>query len=183
MIVRMTDSIFAKINRMLRPLIFLCFITVTGTACLKTNKTSGCNYSVTVSAAPQAEQDSIKAYLDTNHISATKHEKGFYYQIVTPGTKTDSINLCTQVQANYKGQLRNGHVFDQQSAVWFTLGPMIDGWKEGIPLIGRGGRVKLYIPPTLGYGNREVRNAAGTLEIPANSILIFDVSVLDYTKN
>jgi FKBP-type peptidyl-prolyl cis-trans isomerase len=31
---------------------------------------------------------------------------------------------------------------------------LVDGWKEGIPLIGEGGMIELEIPHTLGYGER-----------------------------
>ncbi|MEN9448088.1 MAG: hypothetical protein RJA25_1378, partial [Bacteroidota bacterium] len=44
-------------------------------------------------------------------------------------------------------------------------------WQEGIPLIGKGGKIKLLIPSALGYGT----TAHGA--IPANSILIFDIQL------
>lgn len=53
---------------------------------------------------------------------------------------------------------------------------MIPGWEEGIKLVGKGGKIKLIIPPSLAYGAVPV----GT--IPANSTLIFDVEMLDIQK-
>ena len=53
----------------------------------------------------------------------------------------------------------------------FMLNGVIPGWTDGIPLIKQGGRIHLYIPPSLGYGNRAVES------IPANSILLFDVTL------
>jgi FKBP-type peptidyl-prolyl cis-trans isomerase FkpA len=167
-------------NLMFRTFIFLCTIAVTTTSCLKNNN-NNCQYKPTNTTAPAGEQTAIKAYLDSNHIDAIKHPNGFYYTILTYGTKTDSIGVCSQIQINYSGKLVNGTVFDSNTNQWFTLGSLIDGWKYGIPLIGRGGHIKLYIPPSLGYGSIDIKQGT-TVVIPANSILIFDITMMDYTK-
>jgi FKBP-type peptidyl-prolyl cis-trans isomerase FkpA len=46
------------------------------------------------------------------------------------------------------------------------------GWKLGLPLIKAGGKIKLYLPPSLGYGNSVSGN------IPANSILVFEITLV-----
>jgi FKBP-type peptidyl-prolyl cis-trans isomerase FkpA len=74
------------------------------------------------------------------------------------------------VRATYIGKLTNGNQFDAGTAD-FGLNQVIRGWTNGIPLIKQGGKIHLYIPPSLGYGNQ----AQGP--IPANSILIFDVTL------
>jgi FKBP-type peptidyl-prolyl cis-trans isomerase FkpA len=48
---------------------------------------------------------------------------------------------------------------------------LILGWQYGIPLVKAGGRIMLYLPPSLGYGSQ----STGT--IPANSVLIFDITL------
>lgn len=147
------------------------FGSVLFTSCLKKN--SGCSYSVDRVVAPSAEQQLVKSYLDSVGIkTAVLDSNGFYYQIVTPGTGL-SPDPCSQVTVSYEGQLTSGVIFDQESDVVFTLGSLIDGWREGLPLIQGGGEIKLYIPPSLGYG------ANGNAEIPANSILIFNISLID----
>ena len=57
----------------------------------------------------------------------------------------------------------------------FTLGTgsVIQGWDIGIVLLKDGGKGVLYIPSTLAYGER------GAGGIPPNSILIFDVELVD----
>jgi len=53
----------------------------------------------------------------------------------------------------------------------FSLAGVIKGWQEGIPKIGKNGKIKLMIPSALGYGASEFGS------IPANSVLIFDIEL------
>lgn len=101
-----------------------------------------------------------------------------YYQIQAQGSG-GSPNNCSSININYTGQLANGNVFDRGSNVAFTLGRLIEGWKKGLPLIQKGGKIKLYIPPTLGYGSSDIKDSNGSVVIPANSMLIFEISLLD----
>ena len=70
-----------------------------------------------------------------------------------------------------------GHL-DKGGQFKVKLGELIPGWQKGIPLIKKGGEVKLYIPPSLGYGSQNV-TSGGVVVVPANSILIFDVQLAD----
>lgn len=74
------------------------------------------------------------------------------------------------------GKLTNGTIFDQtqgNNTYSNYLTSLIKGWTNGVPYIKTGGRIILYIPPTLGYGSQ----ANGP--IPANSILIFDIDLIN----
>ena len=85
---------------------------------------------------------------------------------------------------NYTGKLLIGTPFDSNvdpqfghvSPFVFALGTgqVIRGWDEGIALFKKGGKGVLYIPSSLAYGER----SPGP-QIPANSVLIFDVEVVD----
>ena len=143
--------------------------------CLK--KETGCAPPKDI-VAPVSEQQAISDYLATNNITATKHSSGLYYQIWQQGNG-DSPNNCSSIVINYTGQLSNGNVFDEGKSVAYTLGSLIEGWKKGLPLIQKGGKIKLYLPPTLGYGSSDIRDSNGGIVIPANSMLIFDISLLD----
>jgi FKBP-type peptidyl-prolyl cis-trans isomerase FkpA len=93
------------------------------------------------------------------------------------------MTLCSQLQVTYTGKLTNDTIFDQQDHLELALplGGMIEGWKKGLPLIKRGGRIQLFIPPSLGYGNNDIRdNQTGEVVIPAKSMLVFDVTLDDY---
>jgi FKBP-type peptidyl-prolyl cis-trans isomerase FkpA len=159
---------------MQKTIVCLLVIVLLAGGCLK--KEGGCPYSESNTVAPQNEQAMIESYLSANTISADKHPSGMYYTIVQPGADA-SPNLCSQVQVSYTGALTNGTVFDYSSSTVFTLGSLIEGWKKGLPLIKKGGQIKLYIPPTLGYGYSDVKDQNGTVIIPSGSVLVFDVTL------
>jgi len=143
--------------------------------CLKSDK--GCPYKESNITAPLTEQQDVEAYLSANGITALKHTSGLYYQIIAPGSG-NAPQLCSSVSVGYSGKLTNGTTFDQQNMISFDLGRVIVGWQKGLPLVQKGGHIKLYIPPSLGYGAYDIKNN-GVVVIPANSILIFDVEIFD----
>lgn len=148
----------------------------TTSSCLKGNNDSyTCTYDPCQLKAPDSQVVKIETYLNTNGITAVKHCSGLYYTMVSPGTGDLSPTPCSAIAINYTGTLTNGNVFDKSTApVSFSLMSLISGWKNGIPLMKKGGKIRLYIPPSLGYGP----SANGS--IPGNSILIFDVELLDF---
>lgn len=103
-------------------------------------------------------------------------ESGLQYRIIQEGTGPAPLATDT-VQVHYKGSLLNGVVFDSsydnEEPVEFSLSDVIDGWAEGIQLIGVGGTYELFIPSDLAYGTEGV----GSL-IPPYSTLIFEVKLL-----
>lgn len=116
----------------------------------------------------------ITDYLSANSLTATKHESGLYYMMTKEGTG-GSPNLQDTVIVNYTGYLTNGTVFDKSAdAMKFPLGKLIVGWQIGIGLMKSGGRSTLFIPSRLGYGSQQVG------DIPANSVLIFDVELVEF---
>jgi len=157
----------------------LCVLTgsIFFNSCLK--KDSGCSYADVNTVAIANEQEQLKSYLDSAGITAKKDWRGFYYSILSAGTG-DSAKPCSQITVSYKGWLTNGKIFDQQSnAVFTSLGSLIDGWREGMPLIRKGGRILLYIPPSLGYGPKNLTDNAGNTVVPPNSIIIFDINLVN----
>lgn len=150
---------------------FLCFVLFYGC-----KKESGCGYSDQNIVAPANEQQAVKSYLDSNNVyNAIKDPAGFYYEVFEAGDGGNP-NLCSQVEVSYTGKLTNGTVFEQKSTA-FTLGSTIEGMRKGLALIKKSGHMKLYIPPTLAYGSKEIKDDYGKVIIPANSILIFDISL------
>lgn len=136
-------------------------------------KDETCNYDECALKAPASEIQSVQSYLTSQNITnAVQHCSGLFYVIDNIGTGKHP-NACSAVTVQYKGTLTNGTVFDQDTTgISFTLDGVIPGWRNGIPQIRTGGEIHLYIPPSLGYGNQQVGS------IPPNSILIFDVKLL-----
>jgi FKBP-type peptidyl-prolyl cis-trans isomerase len=109
------------------------------------------------------------AFCNNNGISYTVHPSGILYQIITPGDTTKP-NLCTSLTMTYTGKLMTGIQFDK-GTITYPLKDLIVGWQIGVPLIGKGGKIKMVIPSSLAYGP----NANGS--IPANSPLYFEMSI------
>jgi len=126
--------------------------------------------------ATQVELDEkiITNYIFDNKLNAIATGSGLYYVVLNAGTGAQP-NSNSNVTVNYKGSLKDGKVFDQSAAVGvtFNLNSVIKGWQEGIPLFKKGGKGVLLIPSALGYGDKS------TGSIPANSVLIFDIELLN----
>ena len=100
---------------------------------------------------------------------------GLRYEIVQPGSGPYPKPEDT-VKVHYTGTLLDGTVFDSSQGgqpAEFQLNQVIPGWTEGLQKINKGGKIKLYVPPQLAYGDQ----ANG--RIPPGSTLIFDVELLD----
>ena len=132
--------------------------------------------------ASDAEVASLQNYINAHGLGGvvTRHPSGFFYQVTNAGTGITIPDVCSNVRVTYRGKLENDTEFDANtSGVTFTLNQLIKGWQLGIPLIKKGGTIKLYIPPSLGYGSNAVE---GTVTIPANSNLIFEIQLLDVSN-
>lgn len=126
---------------------------------------------------PSVEEAAIQAFITAKGITATKHSRGLYYQITNAGSagrpQNSSVIYCT-----YKGTLLDGTVFDQQTNPGFTgfqLSGLIEAWKIALPLIGKGGSIKMIVPSALGYGC----TGSGS-SIPPNTPLYFELTLVDF---
>ncbi|MEQ9407762.1 MAG: FKBP-type peptidyl-prolyl cis-trans isomerase [Fuerstiella sp.] len=137
----------------------------------------------------QAEQATAnkKAANDFLTQNATKEgvqktKTGLQYIVLREGdgkkpTAADSVST------HYRGRLMNGKVFDQSyegeaptaadQPVSFGVTQVIGGWTEALQLMNVGAKYRLFIPPALAYGEQ------GNRGIPANSLLIFDIELVD----
>ena len=124
----------------------------------------------------EKDEELIKQYIADNNYNATRTSTGLYYIISDTGTGS-TANAASSVKINYVGYLTNGKVFDSSQVdapPTFVLAQLIKGWQEGIPLIREGGKIKLIVPSALGYGS-----SSPSSDIPKNSVLVFDIELLD----
>jgi FKBP-type peptidyl-prolyl cis-trans isomerase FkpA len=115
-------------------------------------------------------------------VQAIKTPKGTYVYIMNPGQgmQVDSGKVVT---VDYKGMTLDGNVFDQsynaagvsERPYTFAAGQpgVIPGFDDGLRLLKKGGKARLYIPSRLAYGQQ------GASNIKPNSSLIFEVEVRD----
>jgi FKBP-type peptidyl-prolyl cis-trans isomerase FklB len=101
---------------------------------------------------------------------------GLQYVILTEGkgkqpTATDTVTV------QYRGTLIDGTEFDSSykrgQPATFGLKQVIKAWTEGVQLMKEGGKIKLFVPSELGYGDR----GAGA-QIGPNAALIFEIELL-----
>ncbi len=106
-------------------------------------------------------------------------ENGLKIQDLKVGTGSEAKAGDT-ISVNYVGSLENGTVFDASAnhggpaTFQIGVGQLIKGWDIGIPGMKIGGKRKLTVPPSLGYGSQNVGNGL----IPPNSTLIFEVELV-----
>ena len=127
-----------------------------------------------------------------------KTESGLLYKIVEEGDVNAKPAAQDIVKVHYKGTTRKGVVFDasryedmpaerqemlrrykpdgynEDTPVEFPLNRVIKGWTEGMQLVGKGGKIILWIPSELAYGER----GAGA-NIGPNEALCFEVELVD----
>lgn len=102
---------------------------------------------------------------------------GLQYEVIKKGSgpvpKPTDI-----VTAHYHGTLPDGTVFDssrESDPVDFPLNHVIPGWVEGVQLMNKGAKYKLYVSPALAYGARGIDQAIGP-----NQALIFEIELIDF---
>ncbi|MBE9488414.1 MAG: FKBP-type peptidyl-prolyl cis-trans isomerase [Bacteroidetes bacterium] len=126
---------------------------------------------------PKKKAEASESFLEgiSKEEGVKKTESGLYYKIVNMGDENVKA-LCETdtVKVNYVGTTIDGKEFDSSikrgTPATFSLNRVIKGWTEGVQLVGKGGKIILYIPSELGYGSR------GRL---GNQTLIFDIDLLD----
>lgn len=105
---------------------------------------------------------------------------GLQYEVLTPGDGPKP-SATSKVTCHYHGTLIDGTVFDSSVSrgqpATFPLNMVIKGWTEALQLMGTGSKWRLFLPASLGYGDRQV-----SAQIGPNSTLIFDVELLGIDK-
>ena len=141
----------------------------------------------------KAEKDAqaIEEYLKAEGIAAETTPSGLRYIIDTPGKGKKPLP-GDYVKVHYTGRLLEGGVFDTSQAevaqahgihhpqrtyepfkFQVGKGQVIAGWDEGLQLISKGSKARLFIPSELAYGSR----GAGHM-IPPHAVLVFEIHLI-----
>ena len=103
---------------------------------------------------------------------------GLQYEVITMGTGETPLAHNT-VTCHYHGTVISGEVFDSSvqrgQPASFPLNAVISGWTEALQLMPTGSKWRLFLPPHLAYGNRQVSRVIGP-----NSTLIFEVELISF---
>ena len=101
---------------------------------------------------------------------------GLQYMVLTEG-KGKQPKATDSVTVQYRGTLIDGTEFDSSykrgQPATFVLNQVIKGWTEGVQLMKEGGKIRLFVPSELAYGER----GAGA-QIGPNATLIFEIELV-----
>lgn len=102
-----------------------------------------------------------------------KHPNGLIVEELKEGSGKEATKGAA-VTIDYKGQLTSGKVFDSGKKLKFKVGraEVIAGMEQGIAGMKVGGKRKLTIPASLGYGSQKIPG------IPPNSTLVFTIDLV-----
>ncbi|MCD8072704.1 MAG: FKBP-type peptidyl-prolyl cis-trans isomerase [Alistipes sp.] len=136
-------------------------------------------YNVLVPERAKVAGEAFLSEIESSNKNIQKTESGLLYEIIEPGDPYyKATDIRDRVKVTYEGRLKNDKVFDSSyergDTAEFGLNRVITGWGEGLQLIGKGGKIKLYIPSDLAYGPAGQRGTIGP-----NEPLIFDVEGID----
>ena len=97
--------------------------------------------------------------------------------IEEPGDTVRARQLSDRIRIKYRGTTKDGREIESSAAdgevAEFALNEVIKGLREGVGLIGNGGRIKLWIPSELAYGS------TGNRKVGANEALCFEVELVE----
>ena len=135
------------------------------------------------------DQKIIVDYLDKHDLGSVAKgvdssgvATGIHYVTNVEGSGTDLFTSSTSITVGYDAILmatgdtvaRTGDVHPS-----YVLGQTLRGWQLGIPKnVKKGGTITLYLPSHYAYGPF----AQPTLGIPANSIMIFKITIYNITN-
>jgi len=103
----------------------------------------------------------------------TKREDNSYYHIIEQGDG-DPVSADSTVTVTYTLKTPEGTVKDSGTDKELNLaGGTITGWSKILPLINKGGKIRFFLPSTLGYG------VQGGSNMPPFMSLDFEVEVKD----
>ena len=137
--------------------------------------------SIREKAKKEGEENLKKAdqFLDNNireNSDIKETPTGLQYRVINEAQGAKPVQT-DRVKVHYVGRLIDGSQFDSSiergEPTEFGLNQVIKGWTEGLQLMSVGSKYEFFIHPNIAYGSRP------RPKIPANSVLIFEIELLD----
>jgi len=142
----------------------------------------------------EASQSEIDQMLINNYWNAHKNDAfyngqelkslsdGVYYVLRKAGNAAttdrpiydEANNFYSTVTVDYRGRFLTGTEFDDNDSTELNLSSVVKGWQVGLPQMRCYDEATIFIPSEAGYGDANKSN------IPANSVLIFDIKLLRF---
>ena len=123
--------------------------------------------------ASEAFIESVKR--DNPNVKVTA--SGLVYEVLSEGDGARPENDSDKVTVSYLLTMPDGKPLESTykygEPATFTLGDVIPGWTEGLKFINTGGKIKLWVPSDLAYGE------TGYYNIPANQALVYEIELLE----
>ena len=123
-------------------------------------------------------EQQISEFVAANDLpEPTTTASGLAYIVEEPGG-AEHPTVQDEITIYYHGYLTSGKTFDRTKSEprTFPLNALIPAWQEAIPMIGRGGRIKIFAPPSTAYG----QNPPPGTGITPQSVLVFDIGLVDF---
>jgi FKBP-type peptidyl-prolyl cis-trans isomerase len=103
---------------------------------------------------------------------------GLQYEIIKEG-EGDVPDAEANVMVHQRAMLVGGKILDdtykENTTMEFKLNETIEGYQEALAMIKKGGRIKFFVPPELGWGKKGSGGRIGP-----NAVVIFDVALVDF---
>lgn len=134
---------------------------------------SGLLYKVAVEGDTTVMAKDPRDVVKVHYTGRTREGKVFDSSIFAKRSKEQQEMMRKQRPDMFDEQ---GNLKEGDEPVEFPLNRVIPGWTEGMQLVGKGGKITLWIPAELAYGSR----GAGR-DIGPNEALEFEVELVDVT--
>ncbi|OAV43046.1 FKBP-type peptidyl-prolyl cis-trans isomerase [Lewinella sp. 4G2] len=140
---------------------------------------SACGSNDNLSFCEEEMLPTLQEYIDTNMLNVTPGADNSFSYLILEAGDGERPQPNSMVTVNYVGMKTNGDIFDQTTGNprTFSLSGLIRGWQLGIPLVGAGGRIQLFLPPEVAYGTRGVPGS-----ICPNTPLVFEIELVSFTQ-
>ncbi len=126
---------------------------------------------------PAFAQESLPAPADVASIpaDAVVRPSGLASKLLQEGTGSERPTANSTVTVHYTGWTTDGKMFDSSvvrgESISFNLQQVIEGWTEGLQLMTKGEKRRLWIPQNLAYKGRPGA---------PYGMLVFDVELIDF---